>query len=1125
MSTPGHQIFYDQSGRRSLLVQVALVLLVGSVAFLGTVFVVSIVSSPALPSVALRLEQQYAPTPPSRPVVLSADQPELNLTHIRAGSHERPSPVPRLGFYVNWDENSFVSLRDNAAKLDVLVPEWFHLLSATGDVGLDDPAKQKNTQLWLSVNAPALKVFPLINNYDPKSRRWLGHETGQMLASYRARTRFIRNLKAALAKGRYGGVVLDFKMVPRQYEAQFAKLVRELKFQLLPTGQRVMTVLPAYENPSNFHDLVESSDQVILLTYDQHWSGHVSGPLASQGWFESQLDKRFAKITGHKLIVAVGSYAVDWQATGQGIGISVRTAWDILREAGTSLRFDSKALNPTFAYRDGKSGHDRTVWMLDGVTTYNQIAAALAMKPGGIALWRLGTEDPTVWHSLAKGRAADTKALAALGEIDPGTAVTYKGQGEVLKFSDRRRKGARQFKHKDAYNLIVDQSIVTPPRSTTIERWGYNRDKVIALTFDDGPSRIYTSRILDVLKRKEVKGSFFVVGAAAALEPEILQRIYREGHDIGNHTFTHPDLSAIPAVQLDLELNATQRVLESKLGIHSILFRPPFLKNIEPETERQSRTLYASNALGYITIGQRIDPLDWGRPGADEIVSRTIEYASARQGNVVLLHDGGGDRTQTIEALPRIIDELRAKGFRFVTIHELLGLKRADLMPVLDEKAAYVPYVNDLSFVLAKFLGSALAIVFIIGIVLGVTRLTAVAIAASVQSRRSSHRRFAADAPVGFAVVVPAYNEEKVIVDSVQALLLSDRTDFEIIVVDDGSKDNTASLIKERFAGQPRVSLLTKDNGGKAQALNYAIERIAADVVVCIDADTRLAPDALSKLVRHFTDPNVGAVAGVVTVGNTPNLLTRFQALEYVAAQNLDRRALELANGIGVVPGAIGAWRREALEDVGGYSSDTLAEDADVTIKLQRYGWRIVHDDEAVAMTEAPQTLSDFRKQRFRWMYGTLQVAAKHLAAYRERGASGIKFLTLPNILVFQFAFTLISPVMDIVLVATLLSEAWNLYHDNAAAVSQPAIGIMVYWAGFQLIELAAFYLAFRLHKQRLSLVSVGLIALQRFCYRQLLYWVAIETLLAALRGRLTGWGRIRRFGLEPVTHPDTRIG
>ena len=683
MSTPDHQIFYDKSGRRTVLVQVAIVMLACVVAILSTVFIVSIVSSPALPSIALRIEQQYAPAPPSRPVPSRAEEPALNLTHIRAGSHDRPSPVPRLGFYVNWDENSFVSLRNNASKLDVLVPEWFHLLSARGDVGLDDPAKQKNTQLWLSVNAPTLKVFPLINNYDPKSRRWLGHETGQMLASRRARTRFIRKLKAQLANGNYGGVVLDFKMVPQQYEAHFTKLVRELKFQLLPTGQRVMTVLPAYENPSNFYDLAESADQVILLTYDQHWSGHVAGPLASQGWFESQLDKRFAKIAGHKLIVAVGSYAVDWRAAGQGVGISVRTAWDLLRESGAGLDFDNTALNPTFSYREGRSGDERTVWMLDGVTTYNQIAAALAMKPGGIALWRLGTEDPTVWHSLAKGRAPDTKALAALRNIDPGTAVTYKGQGEVLKFSDRRRKGKRDFKHLDAYNLIVQQSITTAPRSTTIERWGYNRDKVIALTFDDGPSRIYTSRILDVLERKNVKASFFVVGAAAALEPDILKRIYREGHDIGNHTFTHPDLTAIPAVQLDLELNATQRVLESKLGIHSILFRPPFLKNIEPETERQSRTLYASNALGYITIGQRIDPLDWGRPGADEIVSRTIEYASARQGNVVLLHDGGGDRTQTIEALPRIIDELRAKGFRFVTIHELLGLKRADLMPVL----------------------------------------------------------------------------------------------------------------------------------------------------------------------------------------------------------------------------------------------------------------------------------------------------------------------------------------------------------------------------------------------------------------------------------------------------------
>ena len=259
--------------------------------------------------------------------------------------------------------------------------------------------------------------------------------------------------------------------------------------------------------------------------------------------------------------------------------------------------------------------------------------------------------------------------------------VTYTGKGEVLRFNNLARTGRRDITHLPEHNLITDQSIASVPQPMMISRHGFNREKIVALTFDDGPSRRYTPPILDILKQKGAKGSFFVLGSAAALEPEILKRVYAEGHDIGNHTFTHPDLSEIPSAQLDLELNATQRVLESKLGIRSVLFRPPFVKDIEPQTQQQARTLQASAALGYITIGQRIDPLDWGRPGVDEIVRRTVSYATRQGGNVVLLHDGGGDRTQTIAALPRIIDELRAKGFRFVTLHELLGLQRNDLMP------------------------------------------------------------------------------------------------------------------------------------------------------------------------------------------------------------------------------------------------------------------------------------------------------------------------------------------------------------------------------------------------------------------------------------------------------------
>ncbi len=227
-------------------------------------------------------------------------------------------------------------------------------------------------------------------------------------------------------------------------------------------------------------------------------------------------------------------------------------------------------------------------------------------------------------------------------------------------------------------------------------------------------------------------------------------------------------------------------------------------------------------------------------------------------------------------------------------------------------------------------------------------------------------------------MIIPAFNEEKVICGTVRSLLASTLENFDIIVVDDGSSDRTADVVRTEFGHLDRVRLLIKENAGKAEAINFGVAHTEAEVIVIADADTIFAPTALSELARHFADPRMGAVAGAVKVGNRVNWISRFQALEYVTSQNLDRRALELMGGITVVPGCIGAWRRAALIEAGGFSSDTLAEDADATMRIQRLGWRVLYEPRAVALTEAPQNMRAFMRQRLRWMYGSLQAAYKH---------------------------------------------------------------------------------------------------------------------------------------------------
>src|SRR5690606_480481 len=221
------------------------------------------------------------------------------------------------------------------------------------------------------------------------------------------------------------------------------------------------------------------------------------------------------------------------------------------------------------------------------------------------------------------------------------------------------------------------------------------------------------------------------------------------------------------------------------------------------------------------------------------------------------------------------------------------------------------------------------------------------------------------------------------------------------LIVDDGSTDGTYELCRTTFANEPRVEVVTKPNGGKSDALNFGFQHLATDIVVAMDADTIFLPDTIGKLVGHFSDPRIAAVSGNAKVGNRVNLLTRWQAIEYITAQNLDRRAFEQLNCITVVPGAIGAWRRKAAIEAGGFTTDTLAEDADLTMRLLRRGHLVTYEASAVALTEAPETVREFNKQRCRWMYGTLQVMFKHLDALRLGDSRSVALVAIPNTLLF----------------------------------------------------------------------------------------------------------------------------
>jgi len=487
-------------------------------------------------------------------------------------------------------------------------------------------------------------------------------------------------------------------------------------------------------------------------------------------------------------------------------------------------------------------------------------------------------------------------------------------------------------------------------------------------------------------------------------------------------------------------------------------------------------------------------------------------------GQVILLHDSGGDRTHTIEALPILIDQLRAHGYRLVTISELAGMTPEQANPPTQRQWLEL-MLDRLGFGIFREINLALETLFISAIALGVFRLGFLAVLALVHRFREGGRTPPElDPETGplVSVLIPCFNEEKVIAASVARILESRWTRLEVVVLDDGSADGTSAEVEKHFAGDPRVRLMRFANGGKAVALNRGLDQVKGDIVVALDADTLFPPSTIPRLVRWFADPKVGAVAGNALVGNRRNTVTRWQALEYVTAQNLERRALAALGAVTVVPGAVGAWRRAALEQLGGYPADTLAEDQDLTIAVQRAGWRVEFDPDARAYTEAPETVSGLLKQRFRWSFGTLQCIWKHRAATFNPKRPILGFVALPQIWLFQIILATAAPLVDLAVIWSLISASIDHFFHPVEWGSDNLVRSLLYWAVFIFVDLSAAALGMALEK-RAPWADLPWLPVQRFGYRQLMYYVVIKAVVTAVRGPIVGWGKLERRATAAV--------
>jgi cellulose synthase/poly-beta-1,6-N-acetylglucosamine synthase-like glycosyltransferase/spore germination protein YaaH/peptidoglycan/xylan/chitin deacetylase (PgdA/CDA1 family) len=1104
-------IFHDPTGRRAKRANFGLGMVIAIAALMVAAFFATLAFAPMLPSLTLKDPQvlQALHVETAHRLKRSLEWRRVPRPgKVATGGRARPLSI---GFYVSWDQDSRTSLRRHINQLDVVSPQWLLLDGSLGRVAVTSDLQAE--ALIAGAKTPP-SVLPMVHNAHNGLSD--GPLASNLLLNPAAEKALISNLVVLAQQRGYAGYVFDFENISQAAIDRYPEFVAQARAALKPIGREVWVATPFSDNAWPLAKFGAAADAVVLMAYDQHWGAGEPGPPAGQEWFEQTLATDMKILDPRRTVVSFGAYGYDWtlkDKTGPASAESVEfyDATQLAFDSNASVSLDDNELNPTFAFEDDDQ-RKHIVWFLDAATLFNEIKVSDPYRPMGYALWRMGAEDPGIWNYLHQpyGSAKPT----GLERIEPSVAVDFDGTGEVLHVASSPQPGLRSIEIDPDTGLISGEDYKVMPTQYVIDRYGAHPGWV-ALTFDDGPDGRWTPKILDILKEKQAVATFFVIGQNMQARPDLVAREVREGHLVGNHTWTHPNIAVTPLAQTDLEINTTQRLFEVLTNRSMRFFRPPYFGDAEPSTPGEVEPLKVAQGFGYLIAGLRIDPDDWQKPPAATIIKRTLDrlkVGGEAEGQVVLLHDAGGDRSHTVEALPTLIDDLRAQGYRLVSMEQLAGMSRADALPPTSRSALDL-WLDRLGFGFFRYVNVAMQALFLVAIVLGLARLAFMAVLALWHRIRAPGREPPMlDPETGplISVLIPCFNEEKVIVESVRRILASHWKHLEVLVLDDGSRDATSAVVRAAYGDEPRVSLLTFENGGKARALNRGLRQTRGEIVVALDADTLFSPDTLPRLARWFVDPHVGAVAGNAMVGNRLNLITRWQALEYVTAQNLERRALAALGAVTVVPGAVGAWRRSVLTALGGYPSDTLAEDQDLTIAVQQAGWRVEFDSTARAYTEAPDTVRGLLNQRFRWSFGTLQCLWKHRSALFNSKRPVLGFVALPQIWLFQIFLTVAAPLVDLAIVSSLI---WSVYGRAFHPVEWSPdnfIRSVFYWAAFIFLDLSAGALGMSLERKAPWKDLIWL-PIQRFGYRQLMYYVVVKSVVTAIRGYRVGWGKLER--------------
>jgi len=992
------------------------------------------------------------------------------------------------------------SLQESCGTIHVALPTWFHITATEGDpqvVGVS--SETRDPLLEYAKRNSMLRIMPIVQ-WDAAISRLLSARGGAEKVAA-ALTSFL-----ALPPQNPGirGYCLDASPFVSAGDG-FGTVSRQFVSALHAQDLASCVKLPSSASDSLLVIANRFFDTVIVNGYQKYWLGSAPQPLAGKEWFKAHIASLQEHVAADKLVIELGVHTVDW-VSGRPRPVIQPFAkiMSALANDGAFAEFVSEAGNTRANYVDTK-GLQHRVWMLDAASAQNQILALRAQGIRSIGLSGLGYEDPGIWAVLDQSMRDVDLNGRTLQNIVLSNYVELVGRGPFVAPVSMPRVGKRTILTDPVTNAVTSMTYSETPRAATTRLYGAGEPNKVVLTFDDGPHPDHTPAALDILRDTRTPGSFFVLGSNALASPDLLKRILKEGHELGSHTYAHPNMGEISASRAKVEVNSTQLLVNGITGRNMRLYREPYMRSGGPITSREVASLLPLEEAGYVIAGMDVVPRDWVTQTADELANEIIRQVEANAGGVVLLHDGGGDQSQTVAALPRVISELRAKGYTFTTLADLLGVPPDILMPEGDRVTATF---GSMSFLAVGNSWSLLQIAFWTVFTIGIFRSVSLLFLAA---RRQPHVPSPSVHEPSVTIVIPAYNEGRVIEQCIRKALYSEYPDFDIIVVDDGSTDDTYEKAIS-FAYHPLVTVLRQPNRGKASALNAALDEAQSEVLICIDADSQIAPDAVRLLAAHFTDPKVGAVAGRVVVGNRSNLLTRLQALEYITAQAVERRAKEHLNAINVVPGAIGAWRTTALMEAGIFSTETLTEDADMTMAMIRSDYQVIYEDRAIATTETPTSLKALMTQRLRWSLGMMQAGWKHSGAIMERRNLG--FVALPDLAVFGYLMPLVAPLADLFLVLLIIEFLANVGGADQNYMDIVANPLIVAYLALPTLEIISAIVAFRLdpkEDRRLLL----LLPMQRIFYRQVLYIAVIRALWRAATGSLASWGRMTRVGFQ----------